>query len=323
MQRACVSALWHWGRGKLALGRGPGAWGGSQVQAAAPGMPPRLAPRAGGGSLEPHGGMRGWLRGSAAGVQPRPTRSPSANLNWCPAACPLPAVWWHGGPGDPSIGWLTYARDLHRGPNFDSMGLEPGAAQAQRAGDEAGRNSREQGVQLVGGWSQVATTHAARPHGFHRNRILKPPWFVALGIARVPWWAADQRQEAGEPPNAPLETLPPFRMSVRTLGSPVSSLCRLAVSCAAWPRPPPPSTPMQHQRRRLSGPPPCAFHLRGHCRFGTACRFSHEAAEQADAALPFHHRQTVQSQVCCAGWMLGSRLVDCPLHCTTQAPHKR
>lgn len=56
------------------------------------------------------------------------------------------------------------------------------------------------------------------------------------------------------------------------------------------------------QRRRHGAPPPCVFFLRGLCRYGTACRFSHEPVECSGDALPFHHRQLVQSQVrgCCA-----------------------
>lgn len=57
----------------------------------------------------------------------------------------------------------------------------------------------------------------------------------------------------------------------------------------------------QSQQWRRSGrsgggpPPPCLFHLRGFCRFGAACRFSHDVTEQASAALPLHHRQAVHS----------------------------
>jgi hypothetical protein len=99
------------------LGRQPTAGSGTRHA-------PRLAPA---GRWIPWG-SRGYagLAGRRAGLQPRPTQSPSANLNWCPAACPLPAVWQHRGTGGPS-GWLTYARDLHRGL-FGETGFKGGPA---------------------------------------------------------------------------------------------------------------------------------------------------------------------------------------------------
>lgn len=44
------------------------------------------------------------------------------------------------------------------------------------------------------------------------------------------------------------------------------------------------------------GPPPCIFFLRGACRMGAACRFSHDLADLAAVALPMHHRQAVQAR---------------------------
>ena len=99
-QRACISALWQYGigGGGNCPGRGRGAAANCRQQH--PACPP-AGHRLGGGSPGPRRGIAGLAgrRGSRAGLQPRPTRSPSANLNWCPAACPLPAVWQHGATG--------------------------------------------------------------------------------------------------------------------------------------------------------------------------------------------------------------------------------
>lgn len=53
--------------------------------------------------------------------------------------------------------------------------------------------------------------------------------------------------------------------------------------------------------RGPSNSPPCIYHLRGHCRFGVHCNFSHDTEQAASAALPMHHRQLVHSAAVHAG----------------------
>ena len=47
----------------------------------------------------------------------------------------------------------------------------------------------------------------------------------------------------------------------------------------------------------MSRPPPlCTYFVRGHCRHGTACRFTHAAATQSEGSpLPVHHRLFVEA----------------------------
>lgn len=54
-------------------------------------------------------------------------------------------------------------------------------------------------------------------------------------------------------------------------------------------------------RAAAAASPPCIYHLRGHCRFGAHCRFSHDVAEAASRALPLHHRALVHSASAPAG----------------------
>lgn len=67
----------------------------------------------------------------------------------------------------------------------------------------------------------------------------------------------------------------------------------------------PPGGSSKQRQRSSSAPSGSRLHLcthfrRGYCRFGSACRLSHDPADHAAAALPFHDRQLAQSQVCWA-----------------------
>ena len=98
-------------------------------------------------------------------------------------------------------------------------------------------------------------------------------------------------------PSAPQTSSPASRVLWQGTDTP-----EVAAIQQQHPYPPPQPGGWERRRRQSSGgqgPPPCLHFLRGACRYGTACRFSHDTEDKAAAALPFHHRQPVASQVRC------------------------
>jgi hypothetical protein len=200
-----IVAVWHWGRGKLAR---QGAWGGRQLQAAAPACP--TSPPAGRWIPWTAQGYcwAGWQAGAPRGAAAQAHAVPISKLELVPRCLP---------PARCLAAW-SYRRVYHDGSPMHAIFIVaclenwiqggPGRLQQQAigAGDEEGRRGLSRSAKSSEGWAQDAPSHdfcGTAPFLFAATAF-QSSWFALLGIARAPRWVAEQKQEAGEPPNAHL-----------------------------------------------------------------------------------------------------------------------